>query len=101
MISRSDMTESAILKDIISLIKLHGGLVMRMNTGFSGRHNIKLMPPGTPDILAILSSGVLWIEVKTEKGKLRPEQVKMHKELRNLGQRVIVARSINDVLKEI
>jgi len=93
-------TESAIQKEIIDYLKLRNALVFRLNAA-SMSSRIKPCPPGTPDILAITYNGVLWVEVKTEKGKLRPSQEKMHAELQERGQRVIIARCLDDVIGEI
>ena len=92
------MTESEIQKQIIHYLKLKGCIVMRLNSGRAA-HNVRLCPPGTPDLLAIYRGGSVWIEVKTEKGKLRPEQENMHKELIEMGHRVIVARGVADLNK--
>jgi len=95
------MTESEIQKGIIDYSKAAGCICIRMNSGYSGRNNIKLSPPGTPDLLIISRAGVIWVEVKTGKGGLRQSQIEMHGRLRELGQTVIVARSIEDVIKYI
>jgi ferredoxin-fold anticodon binding domain-containing protein len=91
------MTESEIQKSIMDYAKAIGCKVFRMNSGYSGRHNVKLCPNGTPDLLIIGRSITLWVEVKDKKGKLSESQIKMHKELRELGQEVLIARSIDDV----
>ncbi|MCW8932147.1 MAG: VRR-NUC domain-containing protein [Gammaproteobacteria bacterium] len=93
-------SESEIQKDIIDYLKTTGSIVIRMNSG-SLKYNVKLAPVGTPDLLAVLKTMLIWIEVKTETGKLRPAQVEMIKELRLRNQIVIVARSVDDVIKAI
>lgn len=95
------MTEAEIQKSIIDYAKTIGCIVIRMNSGSSGRSNIKLCPPGTPDLLLIHYSGALWVEVKNAKGKLRDTQVDMINRLEKLGQRVIVARTLSDVEREL
>lgn len=94
------MTESQIQKQIIDYIRLLNGLVFRMNAG-STKHNVKLAPKGTPDLFTVTPFGAYWIEVKTATGKLRKSQVAMIKKLRDMGQIVIVARSLEDVKGEI
>ena len=74
------MTESQIQKQIIDYLRTIGAIVFRMNSG-STRHNVKLAPPGTPDILAVLRTQTIWIEVKTETGVLRDSQRFMIREL--------------------
>ena len=91
------MTESEIQRDITAYLKTYGFIVYRMNSG-SVRHNVKMADPGTPDIFAIEPYGKsIWIEVKTETGKLSMVQLEMHAKLRLYGQEVIVARSVEDV----
>jgi Holliday junction resolvase len=95
------MTEEGIIqKDIIAFLRLNGALVLRLNSGMA-KNNVKLCPNGTPDILAIMMNKILWIEVKTKNGKLNADQIKMHAVLKAMGQTVIVARSIEDVMEAI
>lgn len=91
------MTESEIQKQIIDYAKASGYIPIRMNSGNSGRHNVKLCPPGTPDLLIVHEYGCLWVEVKDAKGKLRETQAAMHERLKGLCHSVIVARSVDDV----
>jgi tRNA G18 (ribose-2'-O)-methylase SpoU len=67
-----------------------------MNSG-KAANNLRLCPPGTPDLLAVGRLASFWIEVKTPTGKLRPEQEQMIEELRKRGQFVLVARGLEDV----
>ena len=97
MIYLSDMSESEIQRSIIDYCTAKGALVFRMNSGHSGRHNVKLHPPGTPDLFVVKKPVAIWIEVKTAKGKVSEIQHKMHERLTDLGQVVIVARSSDDV----
>ncbi len=91
------MIESEIQKTIVDYLKAKGYLVFRMNSGYI-RKNVKLSPPGTPDLLVIMGNGkVLWIEVKTKTGVCNENQNKMIVKLRCMGQKVIIARCIDDV----
>lgn len=95
------MTEEGIIqKEIIDYCKALGGKVFRMNSG-QVRYNVKLSPTGTPDLLAILPNKTLWIEVKKKTGIVSDKQKQMHSELIGLGQCVIVARSVDDVMKVV
>lgn len=91
------MTEKEIQKQIIDYLKQKGHIVFRMNSG-KAQNNIRLCPPGTPDLLVATRSGHVWVEVKTSSGKLREEQVNMIQRLSAFGDRVLVARSLEDVL---
>lgn len=95
------MTESEIQKQIMDYSELRGWKVFRMNSGYSGRHNLKLCPPGTPDLLIVMPNRYLWVEVKTGTGTLRDTQVKMIKELEDLGHMVIVVRSLDWLIANI
>lgn len=54
---------------------------------------------GWPDIMIALPAGkVLWLEVKSEVGRLEKEQVLRHGQLENLGHPVEVVRSPEDVV---
>ena len=94
-----DLSESEIQKQIIDHCTNMGALVFRMNAG-SRQYNNKQAPKGTPDLFVVLNGKCLWIEVKTEKGKVSDIQQEMHTRLINMGQRVIVARSIDDIIGE-
>ena len=57
---------------------------------------------GWPDRLVPLGKGYprasIWIEFKNADGQLRPGQVVRHKQLRALGQEVVVCRSYKEAL---
>ena len=89
-----------IQKEIIDYCKLRGAIVFRMNAG-SAKYNIKLAPKGTPDLLVVMESRSFWIEIKTPKGKVKPDQEKMHTDLREKGQRVYVCRSVEELIEVI
>jgi len=53
---------------------------------------------GWPDRLVVLPGRrVLWIELKTPSGKLSKRQVYVHDKLLNLGHRVLVLRSKEEI----
>lgn len=52
---------------------------------------------GVPDIIVIKAGQFIGIEVKTEKGKLSPEQVEFGSDCILNGGMYLVARSIDDV----
>ncbi len=59
-------------------------------------------PPGEPDFIIAAPGGrVHWIECKSAKGKLRPEQASMQAHLGTLGHSMIVVRSMAEFLEAI
>ncbi len=59
-------------------------------------------PPGEPDFIIAAPVGrVHWIECKSAKGKLRPEQASMQAHLGTLGHSMIVVRSMAEFLEAI
>ena len=92
------MKESEIQRHIIKALEIQGCLVFRMNSG-KIQNNVRLAPAGTPDLLTITPAGrVYWIEVKTPDGTVSKAQKKMHKELKDRGQKVIIARKVDDAI---
>jgi len=92
--------EGRIQSEIVAWCKANGALVFRMNAGYI-RGNVRLAPDGTPDLLTVWPDGsVLWAEVKVPGKGPSDVQAAMHRELRMCGQRVIVARSLEDVMRE-
>lgn len=94
------MIESEIQADIIKYLESSGYTVIRMNAG-KGRHNQRLAPAGTPDLLVIGHGRLFWIEVKTLTGAVSEAQHKMHDYLRKNGQHVFICRSTYDVKKVV
>lgn len=52
---------------------------------------------GQPDLVAILNNKVVFIELKTQKGKQSKEQKEVEKEIKNRGVDYIVIRSLEDL----
>lgn len=74
-------------------------MVFRMNAG-RGRQNQRLAPAGTPDLLVLDRYGrTIWLEVKGPDGRLREEQLAMHKELFLRDQEVVTVRSLDEVME--
>jgi len=101
------MKESDIQKSILSYLKANGHLVWRTHTGpllgYGGR---RLTNPlkGYPDISGVHRSkpGHLFvIEVKSEKGVMSQEQISWRESLIKAGATHIVARSLEDVIKQL
>lgn len=58
---------------------------------------------GAPDLLVEVQRGswwiALWLEVKTQDGRVRPEQRAWHEAARRMGRHVHVVRSVEDALE--
>lgn len=66
------------------------------------RHFQTGLPVGFPDLLVILPNGrVVFMEVKTATGKVRPEQKRMHEFLDSMHQHHCIVRSVEDAVKII
>ncbi len=71
--------------------RIRGALLRRMG-----------LVPGVPDLLLIHSGRLFWIELKAPTGgTLSPAQRLVHRALENVGCRVSVCRSTNDVLRKL
>lgn len=99
------ISETQIQKQIMDYLISQRILYWRLNTQgiqhFSqGRQFFKPNPNrGMADILAILNGRAFWIEVKSAKGKLSPEQILFAEKVVQQGCLYIVAKSIDDVIK--
>lgn len=90
-------SETTIKRQIMEYLELKGCLVFRLPAGIKSK-KIRGCPLGSPDLMAITKTGAaIFIEVKTDKGKLSEVQKKMHEELENRMCQVIVARCLEDV----
>lgn len=56
---------------------------------------------GVSDIIACWNGQLLAIEVKSEKGRLSPEQKIFFEDITRVGGRVMLARSIDDVIRNL
>lgn len=57
------------------------------------------LPIGFPDLIVLLPNGrVVFMEVKTATGKIRPEQKRMHNFLEGMHQHHCIARSVEDAV---
>ena len=97
------MTEQQIQNDILIEINRRGHRLFRANAGkVITRDNrvIKLLPKGFPDTFGFRKSDgkFIAIEVKTEKGKLRKEQINFKKFAETQNVLYGVARSPQDAI---
>lgn len=60
---------------------------------------IKIHLPGYPDRLLVLGRGRhIWVELKTRKTAEEPLQAAVHRELRALGDTVVICRKTREVI---
>lgn len=110
-------------KNILATIEIHmstkyDAIPIRLNSGMayqgsklktkehglvlSNLRHVKLCPTGTADLMALLPSGVtVFIETKTAVGTQSNEQKKWEAAVKQRGHIYIVARSTEQVTKEL
>ena len=84
----------------------HNILAIRINVGLfftSDGRPIKSGPPkGFPDLMLLTPEGeIIFCECKTNKGRLRPEQIQFQAELKKRNFKTIVPYGFDDFLKKI
>lgn len=83
-------------------LRASGCLVVRVQSGslpMRGRR-IRGAEPGTPDLCVLCPDGLtVWLEIKTEDGKLSLTQKQYHEKMRALGHCVRVVRSVKEALE--
>jgi hypothetical protein len=106
--SKSPEPERLIQQRIIEALQWHGYVVIETPVlhgtliGEDGRRwHVHLGELGRPDLLAVPREHALWIEVKRPGEKPEPHQKQWHLEAAARGERVIVARSHEEVLEAI
>jgi hypothetical protein len=96
--------ETDIQNQIRIALSAHG-IVFRLNVGnfqtADGRYISSGLPPGTSDLLFIGQGYIAFIEVKTETGRIRPEQINFINHMKSMGHRAGIARNISDALELI
>ena len=68
------------------------------NQSTRGRQRWAGLLPGAPDLVAVKRGRVLFLEVKTAKGKVSEKQSEVHDLLRLHGMEVRVVRGIDDIM---
>lgn len=93
------------IQNAIRIALSEHGMVLRLNVGNfmtqDGRYITSGLPPGTSDLLFVGKGYIAFIEVKTETGKARPEQIRFINHIKSLGHRAGIARSVSDALELI
>ncbi|MET3117870.1 hypothetical protein AAKU64_002090 [Undibacterium sp. GrIS 1.8] len=98
--------EAAALVEVLMTLRGHSMVAWceRMNSGAVrvGTRFIRFGWVGCPDVIGQLKDGrLLGVEVKAEKGKLRPEQSIFLERIRCAGGVAFMARDCRDVLREL
>ena len=102
--SNSIKSEHAIQNEIQLALSKHKCSILRANVGKfrlpDGRFFNTGLPNGFPDLVGFrwTDGKIFFIEVKSAKGKLRPDQIVFHKMLQSHGIIHGVARSVKDAL---
>lgn len=102
----NDRHEAAALVEVLKALRAHPAVCWceRMNSGAArmGARFVRFGWPGCPDVLGQLNDGrLMGVEVKSDKGKLRPEQAVFLDRIRGAGGVAFVARDLRDVLREL
>jgi Holliday junction resolvase len=91
--------ESDLQRGIVQVLSHAGWLVMHIpNQSTRGRQRWAGLMPGAPDLVAVKQTRVVFLEVKTEKGKISEKQSEVHDLLRLHGMEVRVVRGIEDIM---
>ena len=98
--------EAAALSEVLKALRANPAVVWceRMNSGAAkiGNRFIWFGFTGCPDVLGQLRDGrLLGVEVKSPKGKLRPEQAFMLERINGAGGVGFVARNCLDVIRAL
>ncbi len=106
-VARKNRTpEAGALREVLQALTAHPAVAWceRMNTGAAriGNRFVRFGWPGCPDVLGQMKDGrLLGVEVKADKGKLRPEQAVFLERIRCAGGVAFMARDCRDVLREL
>lgn len=89
-------SEKTVERKLVELCKLNGGMCIKL---------LSFHINGLPDRMCLFKPNkVVFVELKTTKQKPRPIQIAMHNKLRNLGFRVEVidtVEQVNNLIEEI
>ena len=97
------VSESAILKACLHYLQIRGIECWRANVGAvkipGSERYVRFGKKGMSDIQGYLDDGrAFFCEVKSATGKLRPEQVAFLERAERCGCKVVIARSVDDLI---
>ena len=98
------MQEKIIQNQIIDYLRYKGIFFYRNNSGAFKRdeHFYRFGAPGSPDIICVINGQYVGIEVKGDKyGKQSKYQKRFEEDLIRAGGKYILAKSVEDVIKNI
>ncbi len=97
------MSEAELQQRVCQMLAQKGWLVLESDKASMGQGKRKgAFGVGFPDLIVMRRRTCLLIELKTEKGDVRPDQTEMHAKLAHLhGIQVAVCRSEADVLAAV
>ena len=91
--------ESELQRAIVQVLAYAGWLVIHIpNQSTRGRQRWSGLKPGAPDLVAVRHGRVVFLEVKTESGRVSEKQSEMHDLLRLHGMEVRVVRDADDIM---
>ncbi len=91
--------ESDVQRGVVQALSYAGWLVMHIpNQSTRGRQRWAGLMPGAPDLVAVKRGRVVFLEVKTDKGRVSEKQSEVHDLLRLHGMEVRVVRGIDDIM---
>ena len=106
------LSEHDIQGQIVQYLRLKGYLVFNMDVmsalgyvtggkrfGFINHYKKVGWMKGQPDLVVVCKDEVIFIEVKTEKGKQSPEQKIVQAKIENFAIKYIILRSLDDAEK--
>jgi elongation factor P hydroxylase len=97
--------EARLQADIVQWLQSEGYYFCSIPNEAKGRSAVGQMQliamglrPGAADMVVILPEGrVVWVEVKDEKGKQSPSQIKFENRVRELGHNYYVVKNIEQI----
>jgi Holliday junction resolvase len=94
--------EAEIQAAIVKALSTLGFVVIHIpNQATKGRQRYSGLLPGAPDLIVIGDNKVIFMEVKTEKGRQSPNQMLVQTMLEERGFPYFIVRSVDDAINAI